>query len=386
LRITFPSHSAMTSAIVTRFALRTTTKHLLCSWLLALLAALFTNPTWADHAGDGKNDLQQVNADMTRAAQALLQTMQGNPTNVETAVGYNRRELLSLQTSDTARTNYVYWPYLRKGLPLDYMTAEQRSLVHDLLNTALSAKGYLSTIQVMQMEKILQDTETTGFPRGTENYTLALFGEPAVDHSWGWRFEGHHLSLNFTVAPGEISVTPTFFGASPAKISNGVLAGFRNQRGTHETGLALVNALTEQQRSVAIAAGNPPNDILAGNLNKPAASWDEWKKLAPQGIAVSQLTAQQKDLVQRILDEVVTVYRPEISQAYLKQIDVNELHFVWLGSIKDGEPHYYRVEGKDFFFEYDLVQGMGNHVHAVWRSKNGDFGGDLLQQHRLESH
>jgi len=354
---------------------------------IAFALALPTSIALADHAGDASanSELQIVSAEMTRAAQALLATM-GTVTNIETAVGYNRRELVALGADDAARTNYVYWPYLRKGLPLDYMTAEQRNLVHNMLNTALSAKGYLSTIQVMQMEKILQDTETTGFPRGTENYSIAFFGEPKADAAWGWRFEGHHLSLNFSVAPGEVSVTPTFFGASPAKIPNGVLAGFRNQRGAHEAGFALINALDEPQRAVAIAAGDPPFDIVAGNLNKPAANWDDWKHQAPQGITVSMLTAAQKDLVQRILDEVVTVYRPEISRSYLQQIDVNELRFVWFGGTADGEPHYYRLEGPDFWFEYDLVQGMGNHVHAVWRSKSGDFGGDLLMQHHQQDH
>jgi len=80
------------------------------------------------------------------------------------------------------------------------------------------------------------------------------------------------------------------------------------------------------------------------------------------------------------------VYRPEISRSYLQQIDVNELRFVWFGGTTDGDPHYYRLEGPDFWFEYDLVQGMGNHVHAVWRSKSGDFGGDLLMQHHQQDH
>ena len=195
-----------------------------------------------------------------------------------------------------------------------------------------------------------------------------------------------HLSLNFAVAPGEVSVTPTFFGASPAKVESGVLAGFRNQRGVHEAGFALINALDEKQKAVAIAAGAPPFDIIAGNLNKPAATWDDWKKQAPQGIEVKTLTAIQKDLVQRILDEVVTVYRPEISKAYLQQIDVNDLRFVWFGGTTEKDPHYYRLEGKDFWFEYDLVQGNGNHVHAVWRSKSGDFGGDVLALHRQQAH
>jgi len=361
----------------------------ICSKLLALLA--LPVPVFADRAGDGSDSaangaIQAVTADMVRVAQAFLATVAGPPGGIETAVGYNRRELVALTAADAARTQYVYWPYLRKGLPLDFMSAEQRVLAHDLLNTALSAKGYLSAVQIMQMEKILADTETTGFPRGTENYTLAFFGEPAADTAWGWRFEGHHLSLNFTVAPGELSVTPTFLGASPAEIPNGTLAGFRNLRGSHEAGLSLINALDDSQRALAIEDGNPPFDILAGTLNRPAANWDDWKNLPAQGIAISALSANHKDLAQRILNEVVTTYRPEISQAYLAQIDVNDLRFVWFGSINDGEPHYYRLEGPDFFFEYDLVQGNGNHVHAVWRSKAGDFGTDLLLEHRLQGH
>src|SRR5690606_5893084 len=115
-------------------------------------------------------------------------------------------------------------------------------------------------------------------------------------------------------------------------------------------------------------------------------NWNDWKALPPQGIAVSELDAAQKDGVQRILDEVVTTYRPEISRAYLGQIDVNDLRFVWFGGTQEGQAHYYRLEGPDFFFEYDLVQNQGNHVHTVWRSKSGDFGEDLLLQHHQQEH
>ncbi|MEY4641659.1 MAG: hypothetical protein RLZZ227_1653 [Pseudomonadota bacterium] len=358
-----------------------------CLFTRASLLALLALPVPSVLADRANGDsLQAVNAEMLRVAEAFLATVAGEPGGIETAVGYNRRELVALGADDEARTNSVYWPYLRKGLPIDFMSAEQRALVHDMLNTALSAKGYLTTIQIMQLEKILQDSETTGFPRGTENYTLAFFGTPAADARWGWRFEGHHLSLNFSVAPNELSITPSFLGASPAEIPNGSLAGYRSQRGTHEAGLALINALDETQRAQAIEDDNPPFDIVSGTLNRPADTWDEWKALPEQGIAVSALNAQHKDLVQRVLDEVVTTYRPEISESYLAQIDVNDLRFVWFGGTNDGEAHYWRLDGPDFFFEYDLVQGMGNHVHTVWRSKNGDFGGDMLMQHHAESH
>lgn len=363
---------------VTRFFSRS-----ICRSALIALLALPAPFAAADRANGP--ELQRINAEMLRIAEAFLATV-AEPAAQESAVGYNRRELVTLAHDDPARTNYVYWPHLRKGLPLDYMNVQQRMLVHELLNAALSAKGYLTTVQIMQLERILQDTETTGFPRGAENYTLAFFGTPGADTRWGWRFEGHHLSLNFTVAPNELSVTPSFLGASPAKIPNGTLAGFRSQRDTHDAGLQLINAMDDAQRAQAIAAGNPPFDILAGTLNRPMESWDEWKALPPEGIAVSALNARQKDLVQHLLDTIVTTYRPEISESYLRQIDVNDLRFVWYGGTNDGDAHYWRLEGSDFFFEYDLVQGDGNHVHTIWRSKNGDFGGDLLRQHRAEAH
>lgn len=355
--------------------------------LLLPLMGITLAAVQANHAGDGTSDseMSSVTATMVNAAQEILATVADGPGGIENAVGYNRQQLLHLDFDDDARENYVYWPYLRKGLPLEYMTAQQKTLVHALLNTALSAKGYLTTIQIMQLEKILSDNEVIGFPRGPENYTLAIFGTPSMDNQWGWRFEGHHLSLNFAVGNGEVSVTPTFFGASPAQIRTGTMAGFRSQDYVHNAGYTLINALSDNQRETAVADGNPPFDILSGTLNRPQENWNDWKSL-PMGIAVNSLEPMQKVLVQKIIDEVITVYRPEISSSYLNQIDINDLSFTWLGSTEAGEAHYWRLDGPDFFFEYDLVQGNGNHVHAVWRSKKGDFGADLLMQHRQESH
>jgi hypothetical protein len=357
-------------------------------FLLLITAFFFSlKAVFADHAFDSENerDLITVTEEMTSAALAILETVSEGPGGIEEAVGYNRQELLHLALDDKARTNYVYWPYLRKGLPLEYMSAQQKILTHRLLNTALSAKGYLTTIQVMQLEKILSDNEVIGFPRGPENYTLAIFGTPSMDGKWAWRFEGHHLSLNFAVASGEISVTPTFFGASPAQIRTGTMAGFRSQDYVYSAGNALLHALTEEQKTIAITEGNPPFDIESGTLNKPRENWNNWKSL-DTGIAIASLTPQQKTLAQKILDEIITVYRPEISRAYLAQVDVNALSFTWMGSSEAGQAHYWRLDGPDFFFEYDLVQGNGNHVHTVWRSKEGDFGADLLMEHHRQSH
>ncbi len=359
---------------------------LLSALPLACLFILTLQQTAKAHYADAEHheDLHRLQHEMADIAQALLDAVDGPPGRIEVAVGYDRQELLRRDMDDDNRIDYIYWPHLRAGLPLEYMSADQKMLVHELLLSALSAKGYLSAVQIMQMEEVLADLEVIGFPRGSGRYNLTIFGEPGIENEWGWRFEGHHLSLNFTLTPQGISVTPSFWGAAPAQIRSGNLAGFRNLQHLHHAGLTLINALSLSQQAQAIEPGAPPNDILAGTLDLPREAWDDWKELGETGIHVATLADEQKALVQRIIDEVITAYRPEISASYLQQIDINEIWFTWIGGTTENEPHYYRLDGPDFFFEYDLVQNEGNHVHTVWRSKSGDFGADLLIRHRRE--
>ena len=370
--------------------------------ILSLSALLLVSTAGlAQEAVPGANPLDgidvHVSEEMVRAAQAILEsTREGVPqqgdrdarTNrVERMVGYSREALLSLPAEDEAKRDWVYWPRFRVGLTLEYMTAEQRMLVHDFLQTSLSPIGYLKTVHVMQTEEILNLWEDVGLPRGNEKYWLVFFGTPSMDAPWAWRFEGHHVSLNVSVAPGSIRVTPTFFGADPAEVPQGPMAGFRPHAAVEDLGRTLISSMSGSQREVAILSDQPPREIFATNLGRPRDDWDAWKQtLQPEGIAVADLGPEQRQMVQRLLDEVVTTYRPEISQAYLKTIDVDDLSFAWMGSTQRREPHYYRLQGADFVFEYDNVQDDANHVHTVWRSKSGDFGDNLLPRHYQSAH
>ena len=339
----------------------------------------------------------RVSEEMVRAAQAILQSARdgvpqqgdrGARTNrVEQMVGYSREALLRLPAEDESKRDWVYWPRFRVGLTLEFMTAEQRMLVHDFLQTSLSNVGYLKTVHVMQTEEILSLWEDVGLPRGNEKYWLVFFGAPSMDAPWAWRFEGHHVSLNVSVAPGSIRVTPTFFGADPAEVPQGPMAGFRPNAAVEDLGRSVILSMSGSQREVAILSDQPPLEIFATNLGRPRDDWEAWKQtLKPEGIAVADLRPEQRQMVQRLLDEVVGTYRPEISEAYLKTIDVDDLSFAWMGSVNRREPHYYRLQGADFVFEYDNVQDNANHVHTVWRSKSGDFGDDLLPNHYQSAH
>ena len=339
----------------------------------------------------------RVSEEMVRTAQAILQSardgvlQQGDrdagTNRVERMVGYSREALLSLPADDESKRDWVYWPRFRVGLTLEFMTAEQRMLVHDFLKASLSHAGYLKTVHVMQTEEILSLWEDIGLPRGNEKYWLVFFGTPSMEEPWGWRFEGHHVSLNVSVAPGSIRVTPTFFGADPAEVPQGPMAGFRPHGAVEDLGRTLILSMSGSQQEIAILADQAPREIFATNLGRPRDDWEAWKRtLQPDGIAVADLRPEQRQMVQRLLDEVVTTYRPEISEAYLKTIDVDGLSFAWMGSTQRREPHYYRLQGADFVFEYDNVQDNANHVHTVWRSKSGDFGDDLLPSHYQSAH
>ena len=228
----------------------------------------------------------------------------------------------------------------------------------------------------------------------TDHLRLSIDYDGRRDWSYWPRLQdGLLLSLNVTLVAGDISVTPSFLGATPAEIPSGFMAGLRTLRAEEDLGRELVRSLDEAHRDLAVISDRAPRDIFSGHLNaeefrlKERADWDAWREtLKPMGVGVADLDAWQRNLVQRIIDEVVTTYRPEIATEYLKTIDIGELSFAWMGSLERRSPHYYRLQGGDFVFEYENFQGDGNHIHTVWHSLTGDFGDDLLAEHWRASH
>jgi hypothetical protein len=325
--------------------------------------------------------------EMVAAANALLATVAAGPGGTETLLGFDKGKNLALELADRARYDWAYWPTERVGVPLDLMTAEQRRLTHELLTSLLSARGYLKVVQIMQLEQILGLLDTAGLPRGVGHYEVVLFGKPSLSDAWSWRFEGHHVSLNVVVAPAGISVTPSFFGSNPAEVRSGPLTGFRVLGAEEDLARELVASLSAAQRGKAIVSNEAPRDIFSGNIGKPEDQWEAWRRtLLPEGISVAELNEVQQHWVRRILDEIVGAYRSELSADYLRSIDPKSLSFAWLGPTERGAPHYFRLQGEDFVFEFDNVQDNGNHVHSVWRNKSEDFGMHLLGEHYRTSH
>ncbi len=284
--------------------------------------------------------------------------------------------------SDPERENWHFVPMDRKGIALSDLRPDQDHLVYGLLGSALSAEGWRKTTAIMSLEKLLFDLENSSPKRNPENYYLAVFGEPKAGQPWGWRFEGHHLSLNFTIAPdNSVSLTPSFLGANPGEIKDGPRAGLRILADEEDFALELVRSLTPEQQQTAIVPGDAPPELLTEQ--KPRV-----EPLAPAGLAARDMDDPQRALLWKVIGEYVDRYRPDLTadaRDALEQ-DGGNLTFAWMGSTVTGEGHYYRIQSPQFLFEYDNTQNGARHPHAVWRDFNGDFGADLLKEHYRKNH
>jgi hypothetical protein len=349
--------------------------------IAAACAVVFSAGALAQDRGAGGRPDPEVIAEMAAAAQALIESASG-PQPTAQIMGFTPVERLHHTLGSSAREDWSYWPRAREGLALGQMTATQRLRAHDLLETLLSARGYLEVQSIWSLEDVLGARETSSFPRGVEYYAFAVFGVPGMDEPWGWRVDGHHVSLNVTVAEGEIAVTPSFFGANPARVESGLQAGLEPLRYETKAAFALLASLEEPRRESAIISAQAPRDILSGQLGRPRETWGEWSEtVAVEGLKASDMTRGQRALLGALIDEIVARFRPEIAAVERAAIDDDDLSFAWMGATEEGQPYYFRIAGARFVYEFDATGPAGDHVHSVWRDRSDDFGADALARH-----
>jgi hypothetical protein len=235
----------------------------------------------------------------------------------------------------------------------------------------------MKATSIMSLEQILYEVENKSPNRDSDLYFVTLFGQPG-DARWGWRVEGHHLSLNFTVGTDQVlGVTPSFYGANPAQILSGPRKGLRVLGGEEDLARKLVTSFNDDQRTLAVITNVAPRDIITG-ANRKAQT------LEPMGIAAAKLQKSQQDMLFAVVKEYVFRYRNELAEADLKAIreaGAAKIYFAWAGGLEPGQGHYYRIQGPTFLLEYDNTQDKANHIHSVWRDLRNDFGEDVLRQH-----
>ena len=266
------------------------------------------------------------------------------------------------------------------------MDFEQRVRALDLLRSGLSYNGYLTAQQIMEVEGILGvlvEGEGRRFARSQDDYWVSVFGTPEAGGTWGWRWEGHHLSLHYTIVDGEITVsTPTFLGANPATVPSGPRRGLRAMKEQEDTARALLASLNTDQRAVAIFDDVAPTNVVTGAdlVVDP---------LDPIGIPASALTAGQQDLLMAVVESYVGIMADDIAalrRAAILAGGTDDIRFAWAGPTERGKVAYYRVQGPEFLIEFDNTQEDPNHIHAAFRDFDGDLGRDLLREHVARAH
>jgi len=289
-----------------------------------------------------------------------------------------QRSAAAFTFEDAERLNWHFIPRERRGLPLKRMTAEQRTIARALLDVGLGQRGMMKADAIIALETVLREMGGDPAVRDPELYFFSVFGTPSAEAPWGWRMEGHHLSLNFTAVRGTlVATTPSFYGANPARIPSGPRQGSRALPDEEDAGRALVNSLDAAQRAVAIITTDAPRDIITANSGQA-------DPLSPVGIPTDQLSPRQRTLLVALIDVYLGRMAGDLAavrRAALERTDFGKVTFAWAGAVEPGAPHYYRVQGPTFLIEYDNTQNNANHIHSVWRDFAGDFGRDLLREH-----
>lgn len=315
--------------------------------------------------------------DLSKKANAFLATL---PPQLKA------QTLFPLKGDERFNMNFV--PLERKGPTFHDFNEEQKTAALTLLRASMSEQGYRKATDIMELEKVLILIEKQDTPAGRRdplNYHFCIFGTPAPNQPWGWRFEGHHISLNFAWGNGMmVSSTPSFFGSNPGIVPNevGIQQGKQALKLESDLGLALVNSLTSDQLKIARFSEETPAEIFTGN-NRKATS------LEPKGISFSALSKEQRQTFLQLLDVFVKNYEFGFYTTLMNKIrkaGMENLSFAWAGNLKYGLPHYYRIQGPMLLIEYDNIQTNANHVHTTVRDLTNDFAEDILREHYLKEH
>ena len=319
-----------------------------------------------------------------QVSDAARTAMAGAATAFLTTLPADARRRAVFTFDGKERFNWHYVPRRREGLAFKDMPAPARAAAHELMKASLSAVGYDKAVNVIRLEGVLRQLETFGgLLRDPENYSVSVFGAPGTATPWGWRLEGHHLSLNFTLAAGKpVAVTPAFFGANPAEVRSGPLTGLRTLGREGDLARALASGMDAAQRKRMVMAAQSMGDIVAGPGRREGLA-------APAGLPAGDLSAAQREQLVRLVEEYARNMRADVAEAELRRFGeagVERVHFAWAGPIEPGHAHYYRIHGPTVLIEYDNTQNDANHVHSAWHDPARDFGADLLGAHYQHGH
>lgn len=276
---------------------------------------------------------------------------------------------------DPERLNWHFIPRDRNGIVLWDLEGASRKAADELVKSGLSAAGYAKTLQVRSLEEVLYlfeegEEEYRRNRRHPHKYHITVFGTPGPTGTWGWRFEGHHLSLNFMIQDGVVvSSTPEFFGANPGLIDGGPKRSLRVLGKREDLARDILKACTPAQSQQMWIAKEAPDDIRGAGAAQPVVT-------EAVGLRYADMSAEQQKLLRELIAEYVTAMPVQVVRDRMKAIEksgMDDIRIGWWGESERNQRHHYVVQGASFIIEYNNTQNEANHVHAMWRNIDGDF-------------
>ena len=295
----------------------------------------------------------------------------------------DQKKIAAFDYDSEHRTTWFFTPQqdkdkqpLRKGLRLEKMNEKQKAAVLELLKVGLSAKGFSQASTIMDLENLLAELEGKGgaMTRNPTWYFVSIFGEPSNTGKWGWRVEGHHLSINFTLDKGQVvSATPVVFGSNPAEIKAGPNKGKRTLPEIEDLAKELIGGLKEDQVKAAKEAKQLP-EIAEKQPNAGVG--------APPGIPATKLSDEQSKLLMKLIQAYADRLPSQLAEQEMKRATdagLGKIYFAYcIEDDKPGKPWTYRIQGPTFAIEFlntqaDAAKNPANHIHSGWRTLPNDF-------------
>jgi hypothetical protein len=300
-----------------------------------------------------------------------------------------RRTRATFPFATPERFVWAYTPGTREGLALVDMDAAQQAAARGLVAASMSARTAGEIAAIIDLETVLGRLEQAAGRAGWQRrdpglYWFAVFGAPGRPGPWSWRIGGHHVAVTIAVDGDHvIGSTPAFLGSNPAVVPSGPTAGARVLTGEETLARALLAELTPGERDAAVLSASAPADILTGTARSAQLG------SVPMGVRHAELGAPRKAALERLIQHYLGRLRPDVAAAAWRRIadaGLGDISFAWAGSDAPGRGHYYAILGPTFVIEYDNTQNGANHIHAVWRDLERDWGGDPLADHLAAAH
>ena len=322
----------------------------------------------------------------------------------------------------------------RNGISFKELNQAQRQRAHDLMKAGLSQSGYTTAASVMQLENVLREMEgpsaTAGAPPAPAPQAAApaaVADQPAGTGA-GARGEGgqrgggrgagrggeaaaaHRLCVirSFTTSRSSAIRPQREHGAGASKAtmchcasrSTTVACSCRARRSSSAP--ILPKCRTDTAPTPAFASSpprrTPPARSSARSMRRQQAialvapkprgfasgTTVKFDPQTPVGLAAAQMSSKHRDMLMKLIDSYASIMPPDIAaerMARIKAAGIDKIMFAWSGATEKGQQYQYQVQGPTFLIEHNNTQNNGNHIHAVWRDFNGDFGRDVLAEH-----